>query len=103
MRHFTSNQVDTFLNAFGEPITYGASTFRAILDVRPVVIEGTEGLIEDEETFLSAKSIDISGLNLSIGSQLIVRGTDYTVYRIYNDLSGVIEIYIRVTIAGLVL
>lgn len=103
MRAFSDKQTDVFLNAFGESITYGASTFRAILDVRPVVIEGTEGLIEDEETFLSAKSIDISVLNLSIDSQLIVRGTDYTVYRIYNDLSGVSEIYIRETIAGLVL
>ncbi|MDA8518968.1 hypothetical protein [Citrobacter sp. Igbk 16] len=102
MRHFTSNQVDTFLNAFGETVIYGPSTFRAILDVRPIIIEGSEGLIESEEEYLSAKTIEIQSLDLSIDSQVTVRNKVYTVYRIYDDLSGVSEIYIRQTIAGLV-
>ncbi|EPX3224669.1 head-tail joining protein [Escherichia coli] len=97
MRHFTSNQIDsTFLNAFGEPITINGATFTAIVDNRPVVIDsGTEGLVESTETFLSVKTDDLSTYSIAIDSVVGVQGTNYTVFNIYNDLSGVSEVYIR--------
>ena len=83
MRHFTSNQIDsTFLNAFGEPITINGATFTAIVDNRPEVVGGTEGLVESTETFLSVKTDDLSTYSIAIDSVVGIQGTNYTVYNI---------------------
>lgn len=99
MRHFTSNQIDsTFLNAFGEPITINGASFTGIVDVRPVVLDsGTEGLIESTETFISVKSSDIILHNVGIDTELKINDISYTVYNVYNDLSGISEVYVRPT------
>lgn len=100
MRHFTSNQIDsTFLNAFGETISINGASFTGIVDVRPVVIDsGTEGLIESTETFISMKSLDVTTNGIEIDSIIKVRKINYTVYNIYDDLSGVTEVYVRPTV-----
>ncbi|MDT0637966.1 hypothetical protein RM437_07945 [Citrobacter werkmanii] len=97
MRHFTSDQIDsTFLNAFGEPIYINGASFTGIVDVRPVVIDsGTEGLIESVETFISVKSEDVITHSIAIDSVLVISGKSYVVYNIYNDLSGISEVYVR--------
>ncbi|HFR4133199.1 MULTISPECIES: hypothetical protein [Klebsiella/Raoultella group] len=95
MRHFTSNQIDsTFLNAFGQPIEINGVTFTGIVDVRPVVVDsGTQGIIEGTETFISINKND---LNLvSIDAVLKIDNIEYTIYNIYDDLSGIVEVYIR--------
>lgn len=99
MRHFTSNQIDsTFLNAFGEPITINGASFTGIVDVRPVVLDsGTEGLVESVETFISAKSADVKTHNVTAGTILGIGSVSYTVSNVYDDLSGISEIYIRLT------
>ncbi|EPU1047745.1 hypothetical protein ACVUNM_005843 [Raoultella ornithinolytica] len=95
MRHFTSNQIDsTFLNAFGQPIEINGATFTGIVDVRPVVIDsGTQGIIEGTEIFISINKKDKD--LVSIDSVLKIDNTEYTVYNIFDDLSGVVEVYIR--------
>ncbi|MDX7507797.1 hypothetical protein GFB57_18090 [Citrobacter sp. S39] len=97
MRHFTSNQIDsTFLNAFGEPIYINGTEFTGIVDCRPIVIDsGTEGLIESVETFISVKSEDVITHSIAIDSVLSINGKQYIVYNIYNDLSGISEVYVR--------
>lgn len=95
MRHFTSNQIDsTFMNAFGQPIKTNGATFTGIVDVRPIVIDsGTQGIIESTETYISMNKKDIS--LVSIDSIVEVDGVNYTIYNIYDDLSGIVEVYIR--------
>ncbi|RWT36250.1 hypothetical protein DN619_31610, partial [Klebsiella michiganensis] len=95
MRHFTSNQIDsTFMNAFGQPITINGATFTGIVDVRPVVIDsGTQGMIESTETYISINKKDIS--LVAIDLVVTIDGIDYTIYNIYDDLSGIVEVYIR--------
>ncbi|QRS58049.1 head-tail joining protein [Klebsiella oxytoca] len=95
MRHFTSNQIDsTFMNAFGQPITINGATFTGIVDVRPVVIDsGTQGMIESKETYISINKKDIS--LVAIDLVVTIDGIDYTIYNIYDDLSGIVEVYIR--------
>ncbi|HDS8977238.1 TPA: hypothetical protein QHR34_004081 [Raoultella ornithinolytica] len=98
MRHFTSNQIDsTFLNAFGQPITINGATFTGIVDVRPVVIDsGTQGMIESTETFISINKKDIS--LVAIESIVTIDNVEYTIYNIYDDLSGLVELYVRETL-----
>ncbi|WP_447743297.1 hypothetical protein [Enterobacter asburiae] len=101
MRHFTSSQVDQFLNAFGESIQFNGAAFTAIVDVRPVVIDsGTEGLVESDETFISMKTTKWKELGFVIGDELTIDSTGivYTIYNIHDDLSGVVEVYIRPTV-----
>ncbi|ELB7344395.1 hypothetical protein [Klebsiella michiganensis] len=95
MRHFTSNQIDsTFLNAFGQPIEINGVTFTGIVDVRPVVVDsGTQGIIEGTETYISINKKDIS--LVAIDLVVTIDGIDYTIYNIYDDLSGIVEVYIR--------
>lgn len=103
MRHFTTTQVDQFLNAFGESIQFNGATFTAIVDVRPVVIDsGTEGLVESEETYLSVKTIKWKELAFTIGDELTIDSTGivYTIYHIHDDLSGLVEVYIRPTVVN---
>ncbi|MBC4257804.1 hypothetical protein H8M44_18345 [Klebsiella pneumoniae] len=95
MRHFTSDQIDsTFLNAFGQPIEINGATFMGIVDVRPIVIDsGTQGIIEGTETLIS---INKKNLNLlEIDAVLKIDNKEYTIYNIYDDLSGIVEVYIR--------
>ncbi|HFT3189627.1 hypothetical protein ACP6ES_01540 [Klebsiella quasipneumoniae] len=95
MRHFTSDQIDsTFLNAFGQPIEINGATFTGIVDVRPIVIDsGTQGIIEGTETLIS---INKKNLNLlEIDAVLKIDNKEYTIYNIYDDLSGIVEVYIR--------
>ncbi|HHQ5365529.1 MULTISPECIES: head-tail joining protein [Klebsiella] len=98
MRHFTSNQIDsTFMNAFGQPIEINGATFTGIVDVRPVVVDSsTQGIIEGTETLISINKKDIS--LVSIDATVEVDGVNYTIYNIYDDLSGIVEVYIRESI-----
>lgn len=99
MRAFSDKQTDVFLDAFGETISINGATFTGIVDVRPVVIDsGTEGLIESTETFISMKSVDVTTNGIEIDSIVKVRNINYTVYNIYDDLSGVTEVYVRPTV-----
>ncbi|TJZ59578.1 hypothetical protein [Raoultella planticola] len=95
MRHFTSNQIDsTFMNAFGQPIEINGATFTGIVDVRPVVVDSsTQGIIEGTETLISINKKDAN--LVSIDAVLKIDNTEYTVYNIYDDLSGIVEVYIR--------
>lgn len=99
MRAFSDKQTDVFLDAFGETISINGASFTGIVDVRPVVIDsGTEGLIESTETFISMKSLDVTTNGIEIDSIIKVRNINYTVYNIYDDLSGVTEVYVRPTV-----
>lgn len=99
MRAFSDKQTDVFLDAFGETISINGASFTGIVDVRPVVIDsGTEGLIESTETFISMKSLDVTTNGIEIDSIVKVRNINYTVYNIYDDLSGVTEVYVRPTV-----
>ncbi|WP_288953748.1 hypothetical protein [uncultured Citrobacter sp.] len=104
MRAFNENQIDTFLNAFGQNIIISnGATFRGIVESRPIVIEGTEGLIESTELYFAAKKYEeiVLGTQVSlviddskaevVPSQL----NTYTIYNIENDLSGMINYYFR--------
>jgi hypothetical protein len=82
------------MNAFGQPITINGATFTGIVDVRPVVIDsGTQGMIESTETYISINKKDIS--LVAIDLVVTIDGIDYTIYNIYDDLSGIVEVYIR--------
>lgn len=99
MRAFSDKQSNVLINAFGETISINGATCTAIVDVRPVVIDsGTEGLIESTETFISMKSLDVTNHGIGVDSIVKVRNINYTVYNIYDDLSGITEIYIRPTV-----
>ncbi|EEN1095300.1 hypothetical protein C3N91_16165 [Salmonella enterica subsp. enterica serovar Aberdeen] len=99
MRAFSDKQTDVFLNAFGETISINGATCTGIVDVRPVVIDsGTEGLIESTETFISMKSLDVTNHGIEVDSILKNKNINYTVYNIYDDLSGVSEVYVRPTV-----
>ncbi|MBJ9129409.1 hypothetical protein [Citrobacter freundii] len=99
MRAFSDKQTDVFLDAFGETISINGASFTGIVDVRPVVIDsGTEGLIESTETFISMKSLNVTTNGIEIDSIVKVRNINYTVYNIYDDLSGVTEVYVRPTV-----
>lgn len=95
MRAFTNNQIDVFLNAFGEFIqTNTGTTFKTILEMVPVSIStGTGGFIEGYETYCTARKSDIG--TLAIGDVLIINGVNNTIYNIVDDLSGVVDIYYR--------
>ncbi|EAW1312389.1 hypothetical protein AXK70_22255 [Salmonella enterica subsp. enterica] len=96
---FSDKQTDVFLNAFGETILINGATCTGIVDVRPVVIDsGTEGLIESTETFISMKSLDVTNHGIEVDSILKIKNINYTVYNIYDDLSGVSEVYVRPTV-----
>ncbi|ECF1326716.1 hypothetical protein E0539_11790 [Salmonella enterica subsp. enterica serovar Tilene] len=99
MRAFSDKQTDVFLNVFGETISINGATCTGIVDVRPVVIDsGTEGLIESTETFISMKSLDVTNHGIEVDSILKIKNINYTVYNIYDDLSGVSEVYVRPTV-----
>lgn len=95
MRAFTNTQIDVFLNAFGESIEINmGAEFKAILETVPVSISaGTGGFIEGFETYCTAKKSEVG--TLTIGSVLIIRGVNNTIYNIVDDLSGVVDIYYR--------
>lgn len=95
MRAFKPSQCDVFINAFGETVqTEKGTTFRAILEMVPVTVSsGSGNFIESNETYCTAKKTDIS--TVTIGSVLIIRGVNYTVYNIVDDLSGLLDIYYR--------
>ncbi|EDT6685368.1 hypothetical protein UJ50_004447 [Salmonella enterica subsp. enterica] len=99
MRAFSDKQTDVFLNAFGETISINGAACTGIVDVRPFVIDsGTEGLIESTETFISMKSLDVTNHGIEVDSILKIKNINYTVYNIYDDLSGVSEVYVRPTV-----
>lgn len=95
MRTFKPSQCDAFIDVFGETVqTETGTTFRAILEMIPVTVSsGSGAFIESNETYCTAKKTDIS--TVTIGSVLIIRGVNYTVYNIVDDLSGLLDIYYR--------
>ena len=91
MRHFETSQCEQFLDAFGENVfTSNGSFFKAILETLPFLIEGAN-MIQGEETYLSTKIENIQ----DIGAVLTIKNTDYVVYNVIDDLSGMIDIYYR--------
>lgn len=95
MRAFNTNQIDVFLNAFGETVqTISGTTFQAILEMVPVSIStGTGGFIEAYETYCTAKKEEVT--DITIGTVLVINGINNTIYNIVDDLSGVVDIYYR--------
>lgn len=95
MRAFTNNEINVFLNSFGETVlTDTGAEFKAILEAVPVSISaGTGGFIEGYETYCTAKKSEVG--TLTIGTVLIIRGVNNTTYNIVDDLSGVVDIYYR--------
>lgn len=95
MRAFTNSQCDVFLNAFGETIQTSTGTeIRVILEEVPVTIStGTGNIIEGYETYCTAKKDETT--MVQVGTVLVVRGVNKTVYNIVDDLSGMVEIYYR--------
>ncbi|EMN5860199.1 hypothetical protein RJ495_005094 [Pluralibacter gergoviae] len=96
MRAFNTSQIEVFLNAFGETIqTSTGANIRVILEEVPVTISsGSGGFIEGTETYCSARKSDIDGI-IDIGTELVIKNINYTVYNIVDDLSGVVDIYYR--------
>lgn len=105
MRAFNTNQQDQFLNAFGQNIIQisNGAAFKAIVECRPIVIEGSDGLIESSELYFTTKVI--STIQLGDKVSLDINDTTsnftpdetntYTIYNIENDLSGMINYYFR--------
>lgn len=106
MRAFTNSQSDIFLNAFGQNIILNGAGFRGIVESRPIVIEGSEGLIESNELYFTARVQE----NIVLGSQVSLELNDpyaevipndlntYTIYNIESDLSGMINYYFRLEV-----
>ena len=105
MRAFNSNQQDQFLNAFGQNIIQisNGAAFKAIVECRPIVIEGSEGLIESSELYVTTKAISTIQLGDEVALDINNTTNDftpditntYTIYNIENDLSGMINYYFR--------
>ncbi|HAV1973396.1 TPA: hypothetical protein JG946_003756 [Enterobacter hormaechei subsp. steigerwaltii] len=95
MRAFTYNQCSVFLDALGEYVqTDAGTTFKATLEMVPVSIStGTGGFIEGYETYCTARKTDVT--DVVIGTVLTVRGKNFIVYNIVDDLSGLVDIYYR--------
>lgn len=104
MRAFINSQKNQFLDAFGQKIILqNGADFRGIVESRPIVIEGTEGLIEDHELYFTASPRN----DISIGSIVHIELNNedkevipiplntYTIYNIESDLSGMVNYYFR--------
>lgn len=104
MRAFINSQKNQFLDAFGQKIILqNGADFRGIVESRPIVIEGSEGLIEDSELYFTASP----RTDIAIGSIVHLELNDaemdvipsplntYTVYNIESDLSGMVNYYFR--------
>ena len=93
MRAFNESQCDTFLNAFGQIITTSTgSTFTGIVEVLPVSIDTGGGYVEGTERYVSvSKTNNI----LEIGIVIIIGSTNYVIYDIQDDQSGMINAYFR--------
>ncbi|MDV0678317.1 hypothetical protein VC636_25655 [Citrobacter freundii] len=104
MRAFSSAQQGMFLSAFGQEIINlndGAS-FSAIVENRPIVIEGAEGLIESYENYFTTRKYDFLlgdqialELNNPLAQVIPNDRNTYTIYNIENDLSGMVNYYFR--------
>ncbi|EAY3884428.1 hypothetical protein FGR54_21545, partial [Salmonella enterica] len=68
MRAFNSIQQDIFLNAFSQNIILisNGAGFRGIVESRPIVIDGSDGLIESTELYFTAKKQE----DIVLGSQV---------------------------------
>lgn len=105
MRAFNLKQQELFLNAFGQNIIQisDGATFRAIVECRPIVIEGSEGLIESSELYFTTKAISTIQLGARVALDINNTTNDftpditntYTIYNIENDFSGMINYYFR--------
>ncbi|QUG75864.1 hypothetical protein GKQ23_13060 [Erwinia sp. E602] len=99
MRAFDEVQQMSFLNAFGEKIQLpNGDTFKAIIEVVPFSIDsGSSSFIEGEETYLSMKKDELLKYNIVVDSIVLVRGIEYSVYNIIDDLSAIVNVYYRTT------
>jgi len=105
MRAFNERQQDSFLNAFGQNIVINSNgaVFRGICENRPIVIEGSQGLIESSELYFTAKKQNDLTLDSTVSLEIDDALTDvapsvlntYTIYNIETDLSGMINYYFR--------
>lgn len=90
-----------FLNAFGQSINGAGFTFTGIIESRPIVIEGSDGLIESNELYITAPRNDnlvldtVLSLNITDADGEIDPNETYTIYNIDDDLSGMVNYYIR--------
>jgi hypothetical protein len=93
MRSLSESQCDAFLSDFGQPIlTSTGSTFTGIVEVLPVSIDTGGGYVEGTEKYVSVKKINNV---LEIGTVIIIEGTNYVIYDIQDDLSGMLNAYFR--------
>ncbi|WP_213712562.1 hypothetical protein [Cedecea lapagei] len=95
MREFNYKQTQVFLNSFGEEIKHNGGTFTAIVEVAPIAVDGTDGTVIGERTYLSARTEDISKQGVEIGTEITVRNQQYIIYESDDDLSGMINLFFR--------
>lgn len=95
MRAFINSQCDAFLNAFGQSMTSTGITFTGIKEVVPVSIDTGGGFIESTETHVTIKKQTLTTTGIAINSVLNISGTDYIIYNIVDDLSGMVDLYVR--------
>ena len=85
MREFSTKQVQQFLNSFGEEIKHNGGTFTAIVEVAPIVVDGTVNTVIGEKTYLSARTEDITKQGVDIGTEVTVRNEQYIIYESDDD------------------
>lgn len=91
MRAFTKNQVNVFLNAFGDELKLtSGSTFLVIFEQETIGIETFAGYVETHENYFTTNtgSADYT-------DTFMWRGSLQEIYNITDDLSGVSNYYFR--------
>ncbi|MGK2677463.1 hypothetical protein ACSJM2_14205 [Serratia marcescens] len=91
MRAFNSKQSEALLNAFGEPLELNGVSFKAILEVRQITIEDSDGVSIEYENYFTAKKNPV----LQVGTLIEINNATQIIYNLDDDLSGVVNYYYR--------
>lgn len=91
MRAFNSKQSEALLNAFGEPLELNGVSFKAILEVRQITIEDSDGVSIEYEYYFTAKMNPV----LQVGTLIEINNATQIIYNLDDDLSGVVNYYYR--------
>ncbi|WP_126502257.1 hypothetical protein [Serratia marcescens] len=91
MRAFNSKQTEALLNAFGEPLEINGVSFKAILEVRQITIEDSDGVSIEYEYYFTAKKNPV----LQVGTLIEINNATQIIYNLDDDLSGVVNYYYR--------
>ncbi|EKT3979631.1 head-tail joining protein [Klebsiella aerogenes] len=92
-RAFNNNQIDSFLNAFGETINVDGISVPSIVEMRNIEIETGDGFIAVDEHWFTCRKSDVPDIDM--GSTVIIRGQTLSVFDIIDDLSGIIDVTAR--------